>query len=212
MEITGAIFDFDGTGFDSMHVWKGIRDKFFNRIGLVLSDEDKELFKGLYLRESLILVKERFNFTETYEELFSLFFDYVKELYLEDTCPKNDIIEFLEKLRAKGVKIGIATATGEPAIEAVLKKFDMLHYFSAIYSTYTVGAAKTQPKVYDVVLDALGTDKSTTWVFEDALYAAKTAKANGYNLVGIYDKSEPDTAELEQLADIYIHNYSEIDL
>lgn len=212
MEITGAIFDFDGTVFDSMHVWKGIRDKFFNRIGLVLSDEDKELFKGLYLRESLILVKERFNFAETYEELFSLFFDYVKELYLEDTCPKNDIIEFLEKLRAKGVKIGIATATGEPAIEAVLKKFDMLHYFSAIYSTYTVGAAKTQPKVYDVVLDVLGTDKSTTWVFEDALYAAKTAKANGYNLVGIYDKSEPDTAELEQLADIYIHNYSEIDL
>lgn len=212
MEITGAIFDFDGTVFDSMHVWKGIRDKFFNRIGLVLSDEDKELFKGLYLRESLILVKERFNFAETYEELFSLFFDYVKELYLEDTCPKNDIIEFLEKLRAKGVKIGIATATGEPAIEAVLKKFDMLHYFSAIYSTYTVGAAKTQPKVYDVVLDALGTDKSTTWVFEDALYAAKTAKANGYNLVGIYDKSEPDTAELEHLADIYIHNYSEIEL
>lgn len=212
MEITGAIFDFDGTVFDSMHVWKGIRDKFFNRIGLVLSDEDKDLFKGLYLRESLILVKERFNFAETYEELFSLFFDYVKELYLEDTCPKNDIIEFLEKLRAKGVKIGIATATGEPAIEAVLKKFDMLHYFSAIYSTYTVGAAKTQPKVYDVVLDALGTDKSTTWVFEDALYAAKTAKANGYNLVGIYDKSEPDTAELEQLADIYIHNYSEIEL
>ena len=212
MEITGAIFDFDGTVFDSMHVWKGIRDKFFNRIGLVLSDEDKELFKGLYLRESLILVKERFNFTETYEELFSLFFDYVKELYLEDTCPKNDIIEFLEKLRAKGVKIGIATATGEPAIEAVLKKFDMLHYFSVIYSTYTVGAAKTQPKVYDVVLDALGTDKSTTWVFEDALYAAKTAKANGYNLVGIYDKSEPDTAELEKLADIYIHNYSEIEL
>lgn len=212
MEITGAIFDFDGTVFDSMHVWKGIRDKFFNRIGLVLSDEDKELFKGLYLRESLILVKERFNFAETYEELFSLFFDYVKELYLEDTCPKNDIIEFLEKLRAKGVKIGIATATGEPAIEAVLKKFDMLHYFSAIYSTYTVGAAKTQPKVYDVVLDALGTDKSTTWVFEDALYAAKTAKANGYNLVGIYDKSEPDTAELELLADIYIHNYSEIEL
>lgn len=212
MEITGAIFDFDGTVFDSMHVWKGIRDKFFNRIGLVLSDEDKELFKGLYLRESLILVKERFNFAETYEELFSLFFDYVKELYLEDTCPKNDIIEFLEKLRTKGVKIGIATATGEPAIEAVLKKFDMLHYFSAIYSTYTVGAAKTQPKVYDVVLDALGTDKSTTWVFEDALYAAKTAKANGYNLVGIYDKSEPDTAELKQLADIYIHNYSEIEL
>ena len=47
-------------------------------------------------------------------------------------------------------------------------------------------------------------------VFEDALYAAKTAKANGYNLVGIYDVSEPCQDELKELVDIYIHNYSEI--
>ena len=106
--------------------------------------------------------------------------------------------------------MGIATATGESALIAVLEKYNMLHYFSEIYSTYTVGASKTEPKVYDVVLEALGTDKSTTWVFEDALYAAKTAKANGYNLVGIYDVSEPCQDELKELVDIYIHNYSEI--
>lgn len=212
MNITGAIFDFDGTLFDSMPLWHGVRDKFFNHIGLILSDEDKELFKGLYLRESLILAKERFSFTESYEELFNMFFDFMKELYLNGACPKNDIVEFLHKLKAKGVKIGIATASGETAIIAALKKFDMLDYFSVIYSTYTVGAAKTEPKVYDTVLDSLGTDKNTTWVFEDALYAATTAKSNGYKLVGIYDESEPNTKELEKISDIYIHNYSEIEL
>ena len=212
MKITGAIFDFDGTLFDSMHVWKGIRYKFFDRIGIVLSEEDEIAFKGLYLRESIILAKERFNRPETYEELFSKFFEMIKEMYLADTEPKNDIIEFLEKLKAKGVKMGIATATGEPALEAVLEKFNMLHYFEAIYSTYTVGAAKTEPKVYDVVLDAIGTDKETTWIFEDALYAATTAKANGYNVVGIYDKSEPEQEKLQNLVDMYIHNYSELDI
>ena len=106
--------------------------------------------------------------------------------------------------------MGIATATGEPALEAVLKKYGMLDYFSAIYSTYTVGASKTEPKVYDVVLEKIGTEKNTTWVFEDALYAAKTAKANGYNLVGIFDESEENTDELKRIADIYIHNYKEI--
>ena len=180
MNITGAIFDFDGTLFDSMHVWKGIRYKFFDRIGLVLSDEDEEAFKGLYLRESLILAKQRFDMKETQEELYAKFFDMIKEMYLADTEPKNDIIEFLEKLKAKGVKMGIATATGEPALEAVLEKFGMLHYFDVILSTYTVGAAKTEPKVYDIVLEKLGTDKETTWIFEDALYAATTAKKNGY--------------------------------
>ena len=95
MKITGAIFDFDGTLFDSMHVWKGIRYKFFDRIGIVLSEEDEIAFKGLYLRESIILAKERFNRPETYEELFVLFFELIKEMYLADTAPKNDIIEFL---------------------------------------------------------------------------------------------------------------------
>ncbi len=212
MKITGAIFDFDGTLFDSMHVWKGVRYKFFDRLGLVLNAEDEEAFKGLYLMESINLAKERFNLSETRQELYGRFFDMIKELYLADTEPKNDIIEFLEKLKAKGVKMGIATATGEPALEAVLEKFGMLHYFDVILSTYTVGAAKTEPKVYDAVLDALGTDKETTWIFEDALYAATTAKANGYNVVGIYDKSEEKTDELKQLVDVYIHNYSELDV
>ena len=129
-----------------------------------------------------------------------------------ETEPKNDIKEFLEKLKSKGIKMGIATATGEPALEAVMEKYDMLHYFSAIYSTYTVGVSKTEPRVYDVVLNELGTDKETTWVFEDALYAAKTAKANGYNVVGIYDKSEPNQKELKEIVDIYINNYGELDI
>ena len=212
MNITGAIFDFDGTLFDSMHVWKGIRYKFFDRIGLVLSDEDEEAFKGLYLRESLILAKQRFDMKETQEELYAKFFDMIKEMYLADTEPKNDIIDFLEKLKSKGVKMGIATATGEPALEAVLEKYGMLHYFDVILSTYTVGAAKTEPKVYDVVLEKLGTDKETTWIFEDALYAATTAKENGYNVVGIYDKSEEKPDEMKELVDVYIHNYSELDV
>ena len=212
MVITGAIFDFDGTLFDSMHVWKGVRYKFFEWLGIEITEEDKKAFEGLFLRESFAIAIERFNLKQTYEELLSKLFDYIKERYLNETEPKNDIIEFLEKLKAKGVKIGIATATGEPALEAVMEKFGMLHYFSAIYSTYTVGASKTEPKVYDVVLEELGTDKSTTWVFEDALYAAKTAKANGYNVVGIYDKSEPNQEDLKNLVDIYIHNYSELEI
>ena len=212
MDITGAIFDFDGTLFDSMHVWKGYKDNFFNYLGIELTEEDKEAFKGLFLQETFLLAIERFNLKYSYEELLSMLFEYIKARYLTETEPKNDIIEFLEKLKAKGVKMGIATATGEPALIAVLEKYGMLHYFSAIYSTYTVGASKTEPKVYDVVLREIGTEKETTWVFEDALYAAKTAKANGYNVVGIFDKSEPNQDELKELVDKYIHNYKELEL
>lgn len=211
MNITGAIFDFDGTLFDSMHVWKGIRYNFINSLGIELTEDDLAAFNGLFLRESLLLAIERFNLPQSYEELLSKLFDYIKGRYLTETEPKNDIIPFLEKLKAKGVKMGIATATGEPALIAVLEKYNMLHYFEPIYSTYTVGASKTEPRVYDVVLQELGTDKATTWVFEDALYAATTAKKAGYNVVGIFDKSELNQAELKETVDIYINNYCELD-
>ena len=212
INITGAIFDFDGTLFDSMHVWKGYKDNFFNHLGIELTDDDRGAFKGLFLQETFLLAIERFNLPYTYEELLSQLFEYIKSRYMDETEPKNGIRVFLEKLKAKGIKMGIATATGEPALEAVMEKFNMLHYFSSIYSTYTVGASKTEPTVYDVVLGELGTDKETTWVFEDALYAAKTAKANGYNVVGIYDKSEPNQEELKRLVDIYINDYSELEI
>ncbi len=212
MNITGAIFDFDGTLFDSMHVWKGYKYNFFDSLGIKLTAADEDAFKGLFLKETFLLAIERFSLKQSYEELLSQLFDYIKGRYLCETKPKNDIIEFLEKLKAKGVKMGIATATGEPALLAVLEKYGMRDYFSAIYSTYTVGASKREPKVYDVVLKELGTDKETTWVFEDALYAAKTAKANDYNVVGVFDKSEPNAAELKELVDFYIHNYKELDL
>ena len=212
MEITGAIFDFDGTLFDSMHLWDGVIFKFFDRIGVTLNSEDVKLFEKLYLREALPLAIERFDLKESYEELFIEFFECLKELYLEGAYPKNDIIEFLEKLRSRGVKMGIATASYETAVEAVLKKFNMQDYFTVIYSTYTLNTAKTEPKVFDKVLEELGTDKDTTWIFEDSLYAAETAKANGYKLAGVYDVSEKNADRLKVISDVYIHNFSEYEI
>lgn len=212
MHIEAAIFDFDGTLFDSMPIWKGLKFEFFERLNLDLTDQDRNMFSGLYLMEAMPIAKEHFNLTESVEQLYAMFFDLLKEKYLAYALPKNDIVEFLEKLKQKNVKMGIATATGEAALIPLLKKFNMLEYFSIICSTYTVGAAKSDPKLIDYVRTQLGAKKSVTWVFEDALYAAKTAKNNGYNVVGIYDPSEPDANGLKNTADIYIHNYNEIDL
>ncbi len=212
MEITGAIFDFDGTLFDSMPAWIGIRDAFFASIGVQMTDDDREFFRGKFTSEALPLAIDRFGLTMPYEQLLAAFFEYLKQRYLKMAVPKNDIVEFLKKLHAKGVKIGIATASGEPAVIGALEKFGLREFFPVIYSTYTVGESKLTPKVYDVVLEELGTDKATTWVFEDALYAAKTAKENGYPVVGIYDESEKRAQELQELVDIYIHNYAELDI
>ena len=162
--------------------------------------EDIEKLCGLPYPERAATVLSKYLTDYTYEELLEELFEYIKSRYMVETEPKNDIREFLEKLKTKGVKMGIATATGEPALIALLEEFDMLHYFSAIYSTFTVGAAKTEPKVYDVVLEAIGTAKETTWVFEDALYSIKTLHRNGYRICAIEDYCERNQEKVKELA------------
>lgn len=212
MNIKCAIFDFDGTLFDSMPVWKGLKFKFFESLGITLTTQDKEIFSGLFLMDALPLAKNRFKLDESIECLYKLFWELLKNEYLKKALPKNNIISLLETLDNKGVKMGIATATGEEAIIPLLKKYDMLKYFSSIYSTYTVNSPKSNPKIYDVVREELGFNKKDTWVFEDALYAAKTAKQNGYNVVGVYDPSETQQKILKETVDVFINNYSEINI
>lgn len=212
MDITCAIFDFDGTLFDSMPIWKGLKFEFLKNIGVELTEQDKKDISGLFLMDAIPLAKERFKLKESNQELLSMFFELLKEKYLEKALPKNNVIPFLDKLKEKDVKMGISTATGEAALIPLLEKFNMLHYFSSIYSTYTVGASKAYSKVYDVVREELEADISTTWVFEDAIYAIKTAKNNGYNVVGIFDESQRNPDEVKVIADIFISDYNEINL
>jgi len=48
----------------------------------------------------------------------------------------------------------------------------------------------------------MGFEPSETYVYEDALYAAKNAKAAGCKLVAVYDNMQRnDWSEIESLAD-----------
>ena len=76
-----------------------------------------------------------------------------------------------------------------------------------------VGVGKSEPLIYHKAEEALGVAKSRIAVFEDALYAAHTAKNDGYFLVGIYDDSmDTRQEELKALADLYVRSYDEVDV
>lgn len=56
----------------------------------------------------------------------------------------------------------------------------------------------------------LGTKKEETLVFEDAYFAAETAKKSGFTVAVIRDfYSEKDREKLLKLADIYLESWEE---
>ena len=72
-----------------------------------------------------------------------------------------------------------------------------------------MGEGKTTDKIYQVARESLGTSVEETWIFEDALYAARTAKRSGFPLVAIFDTTEEGQEELREIADIYLESYEQ---
>ncbi len=209
--ITGAIFDLDGTILDSMFIWNEIGYKFLeNKKIQAPPGADKEFIK-MSLKQAAEYYIEHFDNTATIKDIIGDINKLVEGFYFNEVIVKPGIIEFLEHLKNRGVKMCVATATDRYLVEKALERNGILHYFSEIYTCNSVGAGKDTPVIYETALAHLGTDKATTFVFEDALYAIKTAHKAGFNVVGISDVSEPEKPEIiKSFCNIYIDNYSEI--
>lgn len=210
MEIKGIIFDFDGTLFDSMGIWVNAGDLYLKSIG---QEPEKELWKTLKtrsLKQAAVYLKKRYALSASIEEIMQGINKTVEDFYFYHAMPKKNVLPVLLALREKGVKMCIATATDRYQVEAALKRCQMLHFFDAIFTCSEVGHGKDEPDIFLRANQFLQTNKWETAVFEDAYYAAKTAKEAGFFVVGVADPYEKNCDQLKELADLYIRDFSEI--
>ncbi len=70
-------------------------------------------------------------------------------------------------------------------VTAALDRLGLLPYLKAVFTTGEVGVSKHEPVIYNLAAEALGTAPAETLVFEDSLYALKTAKTAGFRTVGV---------------------------
>ena len=209
--IKGAIFDLDGTILDSMYIWSEIGLLFLKNKGITPEPGVEDEFITMSLKEAAIYYIEHFDSSATIEGIVADINALVQDFYFNQVLKKPGVEEFLEFLSQKNVKMCIATATDRYLVEKALERNGLLKYFSDIFTCNGVGAGKNKSVIYDVSLDYLGTSKEDTYVFEDALYAIKTANAAGYKIIGINDVSEKaDPDIVKGYCSYYINGYDEI--
>ena len=126
--------------------------------------------------------------------------------------PKDGVIDFLEGLRARGIKMAIATLTARRHAEKALIDRDMMKYFEFMLTIEDVGVPKYEPDIYLEAAKRLGLTAGECMVFEDAPYAGVTAKKAGFALCGM---TEPAYAEgedmLRQVSDVFVeHSFAEL--
>ena len=207
MKIKGAIFDVDGTLLDSMYVWNQAGEKYLKRHGITPRPGVNEEFKNQSLRQAADYLQTVWGLSGTAEEIMSDINKMIEEDYFYRVNMKEGAAEFLEQLKMRGVSLCLATATDRHLVEAALRRNRIADYFPQIFTCTEVGHGKDEPDIFKRALRSLGTSIEETVIFEDALYAVKTAKNAGFTVAAMYDSSEKEQQAMRELADFYFKDF-----
>ena len=204
-----AIFDMDGTLVDSMGCWKQLGREFLRDKGVTGEIEQVlQKTKPMTMSESSNLFIREFGLTGTPESVAAEMNGVMDRHYRTDIPLKPGVREYLDALHKKGVTMCVASATAEPLIRSCLTRLGVADQFSFLLSCEAVGVGKNSPDVFLEAARRMGSLPAETAVFEDALYAAETAKRAGFYTVGIYDEnSDHHWARLQKTADETISNW-----
>lgn len=209
--LKAAIFDFDGTLFDSNYVWVTAGERFFQSIGITPKSNLQEEIRTMSLYQSSCYIRKEYALSLTVEEIMKGINQTVEDAYFHEVQPKSGVIPFLHALKAADIRMCIATATDRYQIEAALKRCYMLDFFEGIFTCSEVGHGKDEPIIFRKAMEYLGTDRSNTVIFEDALHAVQTAQEDGFMTVGIFDSYIQEQKQLQALCDCYLTDFSQLE-
>ena len=212
MDHPWVIFDMDGTIIDSMHYWRNIGREYLERKGVTEMNEDlPERVQRMTMLESATFFKETFDLPGTPMQIVREMDDMIAAHYLTDIPLKPGAAEYLRKLRGDDVWLCIATATPEPLARACLERLGVADCFAFILSCDEVRASKERPDIFLECAWRLGAEPEDIAVFEDAYYAARTAKMAGFYVVGVYDDDGArHWKDMERICDETILSWDEL--
>lgn len=192
-----------------MGYWKNLAREFLESKGIMeIPKEVLEKIKPMTMTQSAGLFIQEFALPGTPETVAGQMNDMMDMHYRKDIPLKPGILSYLQCLHQNGVQMCVASATAEPLMRACLERLGILQYFQFLLSCEMVGAGKNRPDIYLESARRLGSAPSETAVYEDALYAAETAKNAGFYVVGVYDESAgAHWNEMKQLAHEWIYDF-----
>jgi HAD superfamily hydrolase (TIGR01509 family) len=207
--VSGAIFDMDGVLLDSMPFWEDLGISCLRDLGIVPDDDLIDVMRTMTLAQTVEYFSARYGVGLSFMDVYRNMDEKLERFYLTEAQPKQGVREYLGSLKDMGVKMSVLTATESRFATAALERLGLRGFFMHVVSTDDLGTGKDEPAAFEHVLELLGTPKEQTWVYEDSIYALRTAHAAGFPVIGVFDRSSAGCAEeIRALADAYVETFA----
>lgn len=120
-----AIFDFDGTLFESAFYWQNVLNDFFRRRNLKLLKDVLTIVKPLGMNDSAEYFQRVYHLKETKEEIIREWRNRMGENYCQRIPLKRHAKEYIQMLKKREIAVCLATAMEKEYVLAAMEQLQV---------------------------------------------------------------------------------------
>ncbi|NWJ50384.1 MAG: hexitol phosphatase HxpB [Bacteroidetes bacterium] len=189
--IDAVIFDMDGILINSEPLWKKAEKEVFGSVGVEITEELSKVTASMITTEVTQFWYSHSPWVDkSLEQVENEVIDLVENLIIEEGKSMEGVIEILEFLKKRNLKIGLSTNSPFKLIPVVLNKVGIADFFDAVSSAEHELQGKPNPAVFLSTARKLGILPTKCIVFEDSLSGIIAAKKANMKTVAILPDEE----------------------
>ncbi len=176
--IQAVIFDMDGVIIDSEPLWISATEQVFKRLNIILPKGEVKHYIGIRIDVVIHdILKSHQNASLNINDIIKYITDDIIKLVKQKGKAAPGLSSLLKFLAVKKVKLGVASSSPMPLIEAVVEKLGLPKVFSTLQSAERLTLGKPHPEVYLNAAKALGAEPRFCLAIEDSIQGILAAKS-----------------------------------
>jgi HAD superfamily hydrolase (TIGR01509 family) len=207
--IEAIVFDLDGLLIQTEEIWDEVREGFARERGARYDTDAQRAMMGMSSTEWSRYMHEELGVPDQPREISAEVVRRMEARYRERLPLLPSAVEAVERIAARW-RLGLASSSNRPLIDAVLELADLGRYFRVTVSSEEVERGKPSPDVYLEAARRLEVRPEHCAAVEDSHSGIRSARAAGMRVVAIPNPSfPPDAAALDE-ADVVLRSLAEL--
>ncbi len=193
-----------------MGFWRCTGSLYMRRHGVEAPQDLDRTLMALTMDQGAAYLRDHFDLKMSPQQILQDMEAMIGEQYVQGAPLKPQALDYLDRLKARDCPMAVLTATPRSLAEPALRRLGVLDRFLFVMDC-TSGRQKDNPEVFLEAAGRLGLEPGDIEVYEDSLYAVRTARTAGFFVTAIADDwAANDEPQLRRWAHRYIQGWQEL--